>query len=539
MARSSGQPARRRPQRETEEPPTTATPHELLPDETGGHAGARYLFLSREGALDEAVRLIKDRAGVDLVSAAERPEGPFALDQPGSPGLVLDELGVVIASLVADQVVPFDKLDKNGPILLLRQEGTMSVLGPPQSPYPQSQAVAGLPGGAVLAVSPDYAAGYRDAVLQFVDQVMPLPATAGAASQAAAVAAGGGMPLQSASFDYMRGYRDGTVQIAARFGAGLPGLPLMPQLVATPSAPAARAEARPTETEAAWGLEATGVLASPYTGRGVAVAVLDTGLAADHPDFPAGRAKAAVSFVPGETAQDDNGHGTHIAGIICGPKNPKQGPRYGIAYEADLYVARVMGRAGQGQEWMVLCGLNWALKKKCQVVALPFGMVPRGPRPQSFWAAIGQRADRRGALLLAAAGGHSNRAHDNVQPVTVPANGGTVLGIGAVRYDMTLANFTNGAVLKAPGGVDLVGPGVNVRTAAPMPIQTMPFSGTSAATAYAAGIAALVAQQLNETRSPCAANEILHQLLLSARPLPLPATDVGKGLVQAPQPSYG
>jgi subtilisin family serine protease len=72
-----------------------------------------------------------------------------------------------------------------------------------------------------------------------------------------------------------------------------------------------------------------------------------------------------------------------------------------------------------------------------------------------------------------------------------------------------------------------------------MPIQTQPFSGTSAATAYAAGVAALIAQQLNAPDAPCAAAEVLHALLLSARPLPLPASDVGKGLVWAPQAGYG
>jgi subtilisin family serine protease len=68
-----------------------------------------------------------------------------------------------------------------------------------------------------------------------------------------------------------------------------------------------------------WGLQATGVPASKFSGKGVKVAVLDTGFDLRHPDFP-GRSVTAVSFVKGYKAQDGHGHGTHCIGTSCGPR---------------------------------------------------------------------------------------------------------------------------------------------------------------------------------------------------------------------------
>ena len=92
---------------------------------------------------------------------------------------------------------------------------------------------------------------------------------------------------------------------------------------------------------AAWGLQATRALSCPYTGRGVRVAILDTGLDFEHPDF-AGRAVAAQSFIEGHSALDANGHGTFCAGVACGPERPADGPRYGVASAAELFIAKVL-----------------------------------------------------------------------------------------------------------------------------------------------------------------------------------------------------
>src|SRR5579862_7306820 len=114
-----------------------------------------------------------------------------------------------------------------------------------------------------------------------------------------------------------------------------------------------------TGVRATWGLEAIGILSCAYSGRGVRVAILDTGLDLQHPDFAA-RPIASQSFIPGAPAGDRNGHGTHCAGVACGPLHPGDVPRYGIAFDADLYIAQVLDDNADGTDGNVIAGIDWA-----------------------------------------------------------------------------------------------------------------------------------------------------------------------------------
>ena len=83
-----------------------------------------------------------------------------------------------------------------------------------------------------------------------------------------------------------------------------------------------------------------------YRGAGIKIAIVDTGLDAAHPDF-AGRVVAGASFVGGDY-RDENGHGTHVAGITAGDGSVLGGKYRGVAPEARIYVARVLDRSGSG-----------------------------------------------------------------------------------------------------------------------------------------------------------------------------------------------
>jgi subtilisin family serine protease len=488
----------------------------------------RYFIVFREGAVEAGLDWLTNTAGVEVLST-EETDGALPANRLGNKGLLFDRLGVVSAPLTIEKLEKFDPLnfeDENCPIQLLRQEGVMNVLAEAPRLVPSFG-----------AFSAEYLRGYRDGVQQ-------LAAGLGAASEGASLLPAMMIPVQAVvtdgpvatgvlapalpSPDYLRGYADGVSQLVNSLTppAGLAAPSFAPTVAA------ADAEAYEDDAEAAWGLRATGVVDSSLTGRNASVAILDTGIDFNHPDFPEARAQAAESFVPGEGVQDEHGHGTYCAGIVCGPKRPAGGgPRYGIAPEAQLSVGKVLDRRGQGAEWGIVAGINWALRRKCRVILLPLGMAPRGPRPELFYALVSRRAGRQNSILIAAAGGHSNRAEGNVQPVAVPANGGDVVGVGAVGPDLEVANFSNGGVLPAAGGIDVVGPGVNVRSAWLDALKTRTISGTSAAAAFTAGVAALTAQALGRNPS---ARDILNTVLLTARPLPQPSTDVGKGLLQAP-----
>lgn len=103
------------------------------------------------------------------------------------------------------------------------------------------------------------------------------------------------------------------------------------------------------------------------SGAGVAVAVLDSGIQAERADL-AGRTLASVSFL-GDSAADDCGHGTHVAGIIAGDGTASSGPDffrtfYGIARGANLVNVRVLDASGQGSVSDVIAGLGWTVAHK-------------------------------------------------------------------------------------------------------------------------------------------------------------------------------
>jgi len=139
-----------------------------------------------------------------------------------------------------------------------------------------------------------------------------------------------------------------------------------------PAASAAGAAALSDESQLTWGLQATNAGASQFTGKGIRVAVLDTGLDLGHPDF-AGRSIVSKSFVAGQDVQDGNGHGTHTVGTACGSKQPGQLPRYGVATQADIYVGKVLSNQGSGGDAGILAGINWAVSSGCAVVSMSLG----------------------------------------------------------------------------------------------------------------------------------------------------------------------
>lgn len=284
-----------------------------------------------------------------------------------------------------------------------------------------------------------------------------------------------------------------------------------------------------SETEATWGLQATGVVSSPFSGKGVKVAVLDTGFDLKHPDFPS-RSVTAKSFVAGAKPQDGHGHGTHCIGTACGPKEPFRPPRYGVAWESAILAGKVLDDQGGGADGGILAGLEWALAQGARVISMSLGaeVAPNDPYSELF-EAVGQRALAAGALIVAAAGNESDRRSGWLAPVGHPANCPSILAVGAVDAKLQLGNFSNRGLNPRGGQVDLVGPGVDVLSCFPMPLRERRLSGTSMATPHVAGTAAL----WSEARPKATATEIWTLLTQHARRLSHLSSDVGAGLVQA------
>jgi len=268
-----------------------------------------------------------------------------------------------------------------------------------------------------------------------------------------------------------------------------------------------------------WGLSACRVPQSCFSGSGIRVAVLDTGFDLRHPEF-IGRGFTIRSFV-GQAVQDLHGHGTHTAGTATGPQAPPGNvQRYGIAYRSSIFIGKVLTNSGSGTQAQVLAGMNWAIANRCPVISMSLGaQIPVQPS----YTAAGNAALAAGCLIVAAAGNASNRP-GSIQPAGAPANSPSVVSVAALTSSLGVASFSNG------GKVDIAAPGVGVYSSWPRPMLHNTISGTSMATPHVAGCAALWAQTSASLRGAA----LRSRLFSSARSLPLPATDVGAGLVQAP-----
>lgn len=286
-----------------------------------------------------------------------------------------------------------------------------------------------------------------------------------------------------------------------------------------------------TDAQAYWAIHALNGLESQKTGKGVNLAILDTGMNLAHPDFQ-NRDIVSKSFIAGESVDDLNGHGTHCAGIATGSVNNTTGIRYGAASEASLYAGKVLSNEGVGSDSGILAGMEWAVNNNCKVISMSLGAsVGEDARYSNIYNDLAKRSMDMGTLIIAAAGNDSRRSQGTIMPVNHPGNCPNIMAVGALDKNSAVANFSCGGLNPDGGSVDIAGPGVEIYSAWKKPQEYAIISGTSMATPFVAGVAAM----LWEAYPAASAMEIWEKLTESARNVGLPSRDVGAGLVQAPQ----
>lgn len=233
-----------------------------------------------------------------------------------------------------------------------------------------------------------------------------------------------------------------------------------------------------------------------YTGKGVGVAVLDTGIF-PHMDFR-NRIQAFADFVAYKSMPyDDNGHGTHVAGILAGDGTASMGKYKGVAPGCGLVVLKVLDRFGNGSRDQVLRAFRWILDHREQyrirIVNISVGTTCRSVSDQDVLIQGVEKLWDEGLVVVAAAGNQGPKPGS----VTAPGSSRKVITVGSSdmltgRSAVSGCGPTAECVCKP----DLVAPGNHIVSCAPGTANTYGVkSGTSMSTPLVSGAIALMLEK--------------------------------------------
>ncbi|MCP3818999.1 S8 family serine peptidase [Streptomyces sp. A3M-1-3] len=243
--------------------------------------------------------------------------------------------------------------------------------------------------------------------------------------------------------------------------------------------------------------------AAGYDGKGVKIAVLDTGVDATHADL-AGQVVGEKNFTPAADAKDRFGHGTHVASIAAGTGAKSGGKYKGVAPGATLLNGKVLDDSGSGDDSGILAGMEWAVAQGADIVNLSLGGLDT-PETDPLEAGVNKLSAEKGVLFAIAAG---NDGEFGPGTVGSPGSADAALTVGAVDDSDKLAEFSSTGPRVGDSAIkpDVTAPGVDTTAAAAPgsvidqevgqnPPGYLTISGTSMATPHVAGAAALLKQQ--------------------------------------------
>jgi type VII secretion-associated serine protease mycosin len=214
-------------------------------------------------------------------------------------------------------------------------------------------------------------------------------------------------------------------------------------------------------------------------GKGITVAVVDSGVQGDHPDLT-GRVLPGVAFLNGPAQvgagnTDTDGHGTHVAGIVGAGANGVG--VVGVAPQATILPVKVLDSTGTGRTTDVAAGITWAVDNHAQVINLSLGS---GVDSASIETAVAYAISHN--VVVVAAAGNQGAGGPTEYPAAIPS----VIAVAGLDPDGTIASYSTRGKY-----VDVAAPGSSVISTFP-PSTWQTLSGTSMASPFVAGLAALI-----------------------------------------------
>ncbi|MGX4585319.1 alpha/beta fold hydrolase [Paenibacillus chitinolyticus] len=229
----------------------------------------------------------------------------------------------------------------------------------------------------------------------------------------------------------------------------------------------------PEDEKTSWGynLLGAGSLAEQgVLGKNIRIGVIDTGIDGSHEDL---HVEGGTSFY-GSFNQDENGHGTQMAGIIAAQLNGI-GTK-GVSPTAQLFSIKALDRSGIGNYSDIIAGIDWAIENKMNILNMSFG----GQSPSPALLEALRKARQAGILIIAPSG------NNGTQQLLYPAAYAAVMSVGSVDSSLKRSSFSNFS-----DQLELSAPGESIITTSAND-QYLTVSGTSAAAAHATAAAALV-----------------------------------------------
>ncbi|MET7479680.1 S8 family peptidase [Streptomyces sp. NPDC005648] len=239
--------------------------------------------------------------------------------------------------------------------------------------------------------------------------------------------------------------------------------------------------------------------AAGYDGKGVKIAVLDTGVDTTHPDLKT-QVIESKNFSDAADATDHFGHGTHVASIAAGTGAKSNGKYKGVAPGAKILNGKVLDDTGSGDDSGILAGMEWAAQQGADIVNLSLGGQDT-PGIDPLEAEVNKLSEEKGILFAIAAG------NSGPESIGSPGSAADALTVGAVDKSDKLADFSStGPALDGSIKPDVTAPGVDITAAAAKgsvidqevgenPPGYLTISGTSMATPHVAGAAAILKQE--------------------------------------------